>query len=426
MPDGLNFDKTRVLRGREAAERFVELTTGSADTPMCLRPLFDDPDRKAAWGNLTGIVADLWDKLAILNSEGFGIYAVVNAGGHDGNAITDVRAVFADFDAGDFDNVKWHIRPHFVVWRSNAKFHAYWIVANFPLDKFSEVQRRIAAYYGSDATIFDLPRIMRVPGFLHQKDPANPCAVELRDYSDGLPGAEVVFDRAYSYDAVTAGLPGVPPMADTARDPNAHDPLFDLDKPENEEKARRLLRTREVAVEGKGGDAHTYLTACKLNYFGASWRTVPRTRCSTLYPVPARNRRRSRGMIAAPRRGMLSTSPKRLQTHTTTEGNVPGSKGSNTDALDEATRRAQIALKQDDGHPFGGSATDAPELTAKRRCTSDSRRARQRNSASASRRYGFIRTGCSAGPWGFSTAMRQCFKTFTALDVARCAAAGIP
>jgi hypothetical protein len=38
------------------------------------------------------------------------------------------------------------------------------------LDQFSKAQVQLAAYYGTDEKIGDLPRVMRVPGFMHHKD----------------------------------------------------------------------------------------------------------------------------------------------------------------------------------------------------------------------------------------------------------------
>lgn len=49
------------------------------------------------------------------------------------------------------------------------KEHAYWRIRGCPLDQFTEAQRTLISRIGSDPSICDLPRIMRLPGFWHLK-----------------------------------------------------------------------------------------------------------------------------------------------------------------------------------------------------------------------------------------------------------------
>ena len=88
-----------------------------------------------------------------------------------------VRAVFADLDGAPLDPVlACDLEPHIVVESSPGRFHAYWIVEGLPLDQFTPVQKAIAARFGSDPIVHDLPRVMRLPGFWHQKGDAVPLA----------------------------------------------------------------------------------------------------------------------------------------------------------------------------------------------------------------------------------------------------------
>jgi hypothetical protein len=52
---------------------------------------------------------------------------------------------------------------------SPGKFHAYWPVSDLPLADFRHAQRMLAERFGGDRKVNDLPRVMRVPGFLHWK-----------------------------------------------------------------------------------------------------------------------------------------------------------------------------------------------------------------------------------------------------------------
>ena len=52
---------------------------------------------------------------------------------------------------------------------SPGKFHCYWFTHGMDLERFTPLQKELAAVLGGDPTIHDLPRIMRVPGFVHRK-----------------------------------------------------------------------------------------------------------------------------------------------------------------------------------------------------------------------------------------------------------------
>ena len=38
-----------------------------------------------------------------------------------------------------------------------------------PLDQFTNIQKRLAMTFNSDPSVHDLPRVMRLPGFYHNK-----------------------------------------------------------------------------------------------------------------------------------------------------------------------------------------------------------------------------------------------------------------
>ena len=88
--------------------------------------------------------------------------------------ITSVRALFIDEDGTKRSPETWHASPDFVVRRDETHWHAYWRVADLGTAEFREAQRRLIAHYGTDITVHDLPRVLRLAGTLHLKDRENP------------------------------------------------------------------------------------------------------------------------------------------------------------------------------------------------------------------------------------------------------------
>lgn len=127
-----------------------------------------DPDasKKLAW------TTRKFDALAAMNAKRAGVFLTVNA--VEGNRrkadkVTRVRALFADFDGASLPD-RWSLDPSILVNTSPGKFHAYWLIdGDFPRDQFAASQKAIAAHFGADAVVHDLPRVMRLPGFWHRK-----------------------------------------------------------------------------------------------------------------------------------------------------------------------------------------------------------------------------------------------------------------
>jgi hypothetical protein len=87
-----------------------------------------------------------------------------------GAQVHRIRAVFADWDKADVEPPQLPLEPSLIVCTSPGKFHFYWLVDDFPLDQFERAQRGIIQALGSDASVVDLSREMRLPGFLHSKE----------------------------------------------------------------------------------------------------------------------------------------------------------------------------------------------------------------------------------------------------------------
>lgn len=157
-----------------AAARHIELLAGSADTDCHFRLVRNIGEGR----NLSGRITDLWPEILAGQRDGWQVFVVVNEGGHTARSIVRVRALFVDAD-GLPTPIEWHAQPDFLVRRDATHWHAYWLVADMPLTGFKGAQRRLAAHYGTDRKVCDLPRIMRLAGSFHLKDAARPLLVTI-------------------------------------------------------------------------------------------------------------------------------------------------------------------------------------------------------------------------------------------------------
>jgi len=121
-------------------------------------------------------MGDAWEFLQKKNAEGFGVYFVVNPGGHSEAEIEGSRVLFWEDDnkskadqLATFDECQENWGGGIAV-ETNASIHNYFIHDAFhdPL-AFSIHQLRAIAHFGSDSSIWDSPRLMRLPTFDHTK-----------------------------------------------------------------------------------------------------------------------------------------------------------------------------------------------------------------------------------------------------------------
>src|SRR5262245_24477612 len=113
-----------------------------------------------------------------------GVWVTVNdtnGKGRKAADVTRIRAVWQEDDDG-FEG-EFPLEPSMVVVSSPGHFHRYWLVdGDWPADEqgrkdFAGVMARMVASYGSDKSAMDISRVLRVPGFLHRKNPDAPHMV---------------------------------------------------------------------------------------------------------------------------------------------------------------------------------------------------------------------------------------------------------
>ncbi|HYA43199.1 MAG TPA: DNA-primase RepB domain-containing protein, partial [Syntrophobacteraceae bacterium] len=124
--------------------------------PRCFSA--DDPDA-------------LFETLAEENRKGAGVFVVVNeTTGDEDKDVTAVRALFVDLDGAPLEPITGNaVKPHILIESSPEHYHAYYLVSDCPLERFKPLQRALAKRFNGDNNIVNLSRVMRLPGFLHQK-----------------------------------------------------------------------------------------------------------------------------------------------------------------------------------------------------------------------------------------------------------------
>lgn len=153
------------------AKKFLKLLDPNADF-FTFQTFDDNTDRKdpSLTRILHGSLEEHWDTLCELNRRGAGVYVTVNetdGKGRKKENIVRARALFQEADRGDEPELP--LKPQLVVESSPGKYHRYILANNAPLEEFEPVQQRLVDDYGSDPNAKDRSRVLRLPGFYHQK-----------------------------------------------------------------------------------------------------------------------------------------------------------------------------------------------------------------------------------------------------------------
>jgi hypothetical protein len=141
-----------------------------------------------------GTLDQYWAPLADLSRQGAGVFVTVNRttlqGRRNTENIVAVRVYVADCDEIDADTIKANLMalglmPHLVIQTSEGKWRVYWLVDDAPLEGFKLTQNKLNLLMGSDKSVNDLPRVLRLAGFPHQKDLSKIRLVRILHTHDG-------------------------------------------------------------------------------------------------------------------------------------------------------------------------------------------------------------------------------------------------
>jgi hypothetical protein len=136
-----------------------------------------------------GTLDEVWSKVQALNTPEHqaGVFVTINATdlkGRRNENIVHPRSLFADADGNE--QVKRSMAaiaacaaaPSMVV-TTGRGLHFYYICPDIPLDHFCALQATLSDKLGTDPSVKDLPRVMRLPGTLHLKNLHKPRIVKL-------------------------------------------------------------------------------------------------------------------------------------------------------------------------------------------------------------------------------------------------------
>lgn len=189
----------------EAAKRHLRALDNRPDAKFTFQTFLDgegdESRRRAVTRVLHGTFEQHKHELARLNRCGAGIYVTVNETDGKGRTkenIVSIRSVFADQDGGPLPPLP--LEPTLVI-ESKRGQHLYWRVGpEMTAEEFRSAQKGIAHRLGTDPSVCDPPRVMRLAGFYHMKDPANPFFVTVKSASD----------HRYTKDEIFAAFPPKP------------------------------------------------------------------------------------------------------------------------------------------------------------------------------------------------------------------------
>lgn len=222
------------------------LSQGNMDEIFHFQTFDDNKDSKRLNLNriLVGTLDQHLDELVRLNKSGAGVFVCVNkienSQKREAKSVTKVRALFADKDDGNFES--FPVEPSMVVQTKNGQ-HAYWITDEVSRDNFTELQKAVINTLKTDISIHDLPRVMRLPGFYHRKDPNNIFLVTIFSQTQ----------NKYSLSDITTAFPKSElKKISTSSIKGSHSEIS------------KFIDKQDGAVQGEAGDSKTFQVACHL------------------------------------------------------------------------------------------------------------------------------------------------------------------
>lgn len=144
----------------------------------------------------------------MFNKKGFGIFFSVNSfhtTERRENNLSKLNYWFVDMDEGtktdQWKKIAMFMTPSSVV-ETKKGFHVYWKCEEVDITeevvvRYKNILERLVMFFKSDPNAKGVTRILRAPGYYHQKDPANPYMIEQRFESE----------KVYSFKQMELALP---------------------------------------------------------------------------------------------------------------------------------------------------------------------------------------------------------------------------
>lgn len=154
--------------------------------------------------NLSFNMKDFPSKSKILmahNEANRGIFFVVNSGGNSDRKINKINAQFFECDTlsleEQMENIsKFPLEPSIIV-QTKKSLHVYFLIKNGKVEKFRDIQKKLAKHFNGDGSCINESRVMRVPGFYHCKE--EPVRVKCIKFNPNLFYTQEDLERELSY-----------------------------------------------------------------------------------------------------------------------------------------------------------------------------------------------------------------------------------
>jgi len=153
----------------------------------------------------TGRKADKlsWKQVERWQEQGYGIYIVVNGGGHKDEDVKSCRAIFCEFDDRPIeDQINfWQDlglpEPSMQI-ATRKSVHTYWVFDEpIAVEQWRELQTALLTYTASDPALKNPSRVMRLAGAYHIKPGCDPLRCDIIHCGD----------NRYSYQELRAAIP---------------------------------------------------------------------------------------------------------------------------------------------------------------------------------------------------------------------------
>ena len=135
------------------------------------------------------------------NEANRGIFFVVNSGGNSDRKINKINAQFFECDTlsleEQLENIsKFPLEPSIIV-QTKKSLHVYFLIKNGKVEKFRDIQKKLAKHFNGDGSCINESRVMRVPGFYHCKE--EPVRVKCIKFNPILFYTQEDLERELSY-----------------------------------------------------------------------------------------------------------------------------------------------------------------------------------------------------------------------------------
>ena len=187
----------------EQARRYLNLLAG-ADAAHTFQPYYDRSENAQIPPGCARIVQgrldDVWPELVARQHKGAAIavtMAETDGRGRKSANMIRPRAVWIEADTILRRDLP--LPPTITVETSPGHYHYLYVCRDLGWEVWHGVQQTLIEEYGSDPQAGSRTQVLRVPGTLHQKDPANPHLVRIVE--------ELTTERIYTAAEVAAAFP---------------------------------------------------------------------------------------------------------------------------------------------------------------------------------------------------------------------------